>query len=275
MLSFSRNRQKQMENIIKQLEELASLDQSVLNSIEGVLENSPKGRIEVTTSKGYHRFYWVKGARKQYLGKRDAELVKALMDKFYFERMLHTASQQKELIHCFLDQFDPRALIRVYEEMHPERKKLVTPLILPDEEYAAQWKAESELAKKLHRNSFEKPGEFITLNGESVRSKSEKMIADLLRHINVYYVYEYPLKLANGIVFPDFKALNLRTRMAWYWEHEGMLDNPAYAESAVLKHLRYEHSGIFEGEQLIVTRETSQTPLSTKDIEMFIIKYLL
>ena len=264
-----------MEDIIKQLEELASLDQSVLNSIEGILENCPKGRLEVTTSKGYHRFYWVNGAHKQYLGKRDAELVKALMDKSYFERMLRTANQQKDLIHSFLNQFDPRALIRVYEEMHPEHKKLVTPLILPDDEYAAKWKAEAELAKKLHRNSFEKPEDFITLNGESVRSKSEKMIADLLRHFNVCYVYEYPLKLANGIVFPDFKALNLRTRMAWYWEHEGMLDNPIYAEAAVQKHLRYERSGIFEGEQLIVTRETSQTPLSTKTIEMFIKKYLL
>ena len=159
--------------------------------------------------------------------------------------------------------------------MHPERKRIVTPLILPDEEFARQWKAEGELAKKLRQNSFEKPEGFTTLNGEQVRSKSEKMIADLLRHHNVFYVYEYPLKLMDGFIFPDFMALNFRTRKTWYWEHEGMLDNPDYAERAVKKHLRYERSGIFEGEQLIVTRETSQTPLSTKSIELFIRKYLL
>lgn len=264
-----------MDEFIKKLTELAREDQSVVSSLDEMLANAPKGRIEVTTSHGHHRFYWVNDAQKQYLGKRDSDLIKALMEKFYCKRMLLAANRQLELVRHFLEQFDPRALIRVYEEMHPERKKFVTPLILPDDEFARQWKAEGELAKTLHHNSFEKRGEFITLNGEQVRSKSEKMIADLLRHYDVLYIYEYPLKLADGFIFPDFKALNYRTRETFYWEHEGMLDNLDYADRAVNRHLRYERSGIFEGEQLIVTRETSQTPLSTKSIELFIRKYLL
>lgn len=105
---------------------------------------------------------------------------------------------------------DPRALIRVYEDMHPERKKIVTPLVLPD-----------------------------------------------------------------GVIYPDFTVPNLRTRMIFYWEHEGMLDNPGYGERMVRKNIRYTRAGIYPGEQLIMSMESSEHPLSTKDIEALIFKYLL
>ena len=212
---------------------------------------------------------------KQYLGKKDADLARSLMEKSYYQKLLKTVDKQCALLAHFLETFNPRALIQVYEDMHPERKKIVTPLVLPDEEFARQWKDEAELLKSLYPNKMEKPGEFFTQNGEQVRSKSEVLIANLLRHHNLTYGYELPLILPDGIIYPDFTVLNLRTRTIYYWEHEGMLDNPAYGERMVRKNTRYTRAGIYPGEQLIMSMESSEYPLSTKDIEALILKYLL
>ena len=77
------------------------------------------------------------------------------------------------------------------------------------------------------------------------------------------------------MVFPDFKLLNKRTRKTIYWEHFGMMDDPDYLDTAIQKIQRYARSGIFLGDTLIVTFETSRRPLSTKDIELLIQKHLL
>ena len=245
------------------------------DALRQLLQKCPNGRLEVTTAGREHRYYWVNENRRQYLGKKDSALTQGLMEKYYYRRMLKAADERSALLQHFLDHYDARALIRPFEEMHPERKKIVTPLVLPDEEFIRQWKADAELLKSLHPNTIEKPGEFFTKNGEQVRSKSEVMIADMLYHLNLTYVYEYPLKLKDGFIYPDFTVPNLRTRMIWYWEHEGMLDNPGYGERMVVKNIRYTRSGIYPGEQLIMSMESSEHPLSTKDIEALIYKYLL
>ena len=65
--------------------------------------------------------------------------------------------------------------------------------------------------------------EFYSNNGVRVRSKSELIIANLLEQYDVPYKYEMPLSLdENGIVRPDFIALNVRLRSEYVWEHLGM-----------------------------------------------------
>lgn len=53
-----------------------------------------------------------------------------------------------------------------------------------------------------------------------------------------------------------------------------MMDNPAYAEKAVNKIHTYEQNGIFQGEDLLFTYETSKSPLSQKGIMRMIQRYL-
>lgn len=45
------------------------------------------------------------------------------------------------------------------------------------------------------------------------------------------------------------------------------MDDPIYARSAVKKIYGYEQNGIFEGERLILTYETDETIINTRDIE--------
>ncbi len=59
-----------------------------------------------------------------------------------------------------------------------------------------------------------------------------------------------------------------------YWEHNGKVDDPAYAKNMVKKIQAYENNGIFPGEKLILTYETEQTILNTSKIEQLVKRYL-
>lgn len=74
---------------------------------------------------------------------------------------------------------------------------------------------------------------------------------------------------------PDFTVLSKRTRREWYWEHNGKMDDPGYARKAIKKLQNYEKNNIFVGEKLILTYETEQNVIQTKDIERLAKKYLL
>ena len=68
-------------------------------------------------------------------------------------------------------------------------------------------------------------------------------------------------------IYPDFTILNPETREEIYWEHFGMLDEPEYANKAILKLNEYELNGIHLGHQLIATFETSSQPLDISLVE--------
>ena len=189
--------------------------------------------------------------------------------------MLKEAADESCTLRRFIKHFDPNAHVRIYENMHEQKKRWISPLVLSDEDYADKWLAEAQAECALKKNTFPKETEYQTMNGELVRSKSEKMLADGFYSFGVRYVYEPAVTLSDGTVFSDFLALNQRTRVAKYVEHFGMMDKPEYAADAVRKIKRYEKSGFFLGDLLVVTWETSLSPLGTNEIEAMIRKHFL
>ena len=101
----------------------------------------------------------------------------------------------------------------------------------------------SETAKRL-TNLFEAPSRvelmdrFLeerlihrTRRGESVRSKSEVIIADLLYSKKIDYSYEAPLVGKDGKArYPDFTFEEDETGLKVYWEHLGMMQVPEYRD---------------------------------------------
>ena len=55
-----------------------------------------------------------------------------------------------------------------------------------------------------------------------------------------------------------------------YWEHRGMMDDRMYMKHAVQRLKEYAKSGIFVGDNLLITEETSTLPLGTNEIESVI-----
>ena len=174
-----------------------------------------------------------------------------------------------------IKRYQPSLKKTLFHSLHPAKQKLFTPLLLPDEAFAENWKNDLSERRNLTPNSYPMDRSFQTKEGSAVRSKSEKIIADLLFDSGVPYVYEAPLYGKRSALFPDFTMLNVRTRTTVYWEHFGMTDHAEYAAGIPQKLNAYEAAGVRLGETLIVTFETSASPIDVKSIKGWITRMLL
>lgn len=157
-------------------------------------------------------------------------------------------------------------------KLHTQRQLLVTPIEPIWEKELVRWYDSEYHGKEF----YEGTAEIVTEKGERVRSKSEKILADYFYRNNILYQYEKPLYLKGyGTVYLDFTFLSKKTRKEIYWEHEGMMDKPEYAKSAVKKIESYQRNGIHLGERLILTFETELTVLNSQIVEELVEKYLV
>ena len=157
-------------------------------------------------------------------------------------------------------------------KLHTQRQLLVTPVEPIWEKELAKWYDSEYHGKEF----YEGTAEIVTEKGERVRSKSEKILADYFYRNNILYQYEKPLYLKGyGTIYPDFTFLSKKTRKEIYWEHEGMMDKPEYAKSAVKKIESYQRNGIHLRERLILTFETELTVLNSQIVEELVEKYLV
>ena len=94
---------------------------------------------------------------------------------------------------------------------------------------------------------------YLTENGERVRSKSEVIIANLLKDKGINYTYEETLQIGDIKLHPDFTLIiNNKT---YYWEHLGMLNNKKYVTDWKRKKQTYASAEITENNNLIITTE--------------------
>ena len=157
-------------------------------------------------------------------------------------------------------------------KLHTQRQLLVTPVEPIWEKELVRWYDSEYHGKEF----YEGTAEIVTEKGERVRSKSEKILADYFYRNNILYQYERPLYLKGyGTVYPDFTFLSRKTGEEIYWEHEGMMDKPEYAKSAVKKIESYQRNGIHLGERLILTFETELTVLNSQIVEELVERYLV
>jgi len=202
-------------------------------------------------------------AKNRYIRKAEIELARNLAQKEYNDDIIDKATKQLHSIQNAIATLSSNQLTDSYSKLTYQRKILVTPAVLTDDEYAEEWLKQNNRCKEI-RNV---PTEIITQRGETVRSKSEKSIADMLDRLNIPYFYEFPLKLGNVTIHPDFTILNKRLRKVFYLEHLGMLDSINYVEDALVRVRKYEKSGIILGDQLLLTHETSTKAIDTRTLE--------
>ena len=112
-------------------------------------------------------------------------------------------------------------------------------------------------------------------SGNIVRSKSETIIDMLLYTNKIPFRYEALLQLGESSIFPDFTIRHPKTGDYYYWEHFGMMDNPAYFKKVTPKLDLYISHGIIPSIQLITTYETKEHPLSVDTISHLIEQYFL
>lgn len=255
-----------------ELEELCKLK----SRVEDSLKYAPKGILHSEMAQGKYPQYYVveendinqKGSSRsrKYIRKNELEQAKKLAQKEYDRLVLENIKKRERAIREILKTEYYADIHTLYKKMSPAKQFLVTPYVWDNESYIKQWK---EITKS-EKNSFPFSNSFQTDNGELVRSKSEKIIADKLNQKRIPYKYEMGLKLGDNVVYPDFTILKMSTREEVYLEHFGMMDNPDYCKKALEKIELYECNGIRLGERLFVSLESSLKSLSSRYIEILL-----
>ena len=257
--------------LITKVDELDKLQSKAEKSIK----KAPEGTLVLSECRGTTQYYYKteKNQKKgRYISKKNRKLIKALAQKDYDLSFLQELAGQKKNIIRILGLLPEKELTEIYKGLSDRRKELVEPHLMTDEQYVEQWMNTQYIGKTFLDNM----SVLITDRGEQVRSKSEKIIADKLNLMGIPYKYECPLKLNGyGTVYPDFTLLNIRNRQEIYLEHFGMMDNPEYAQKAVLKLDTYMKNGIYPGKNLLLTFETYQKPLDIRGVEQMLKEFVL
>lgn len=244
-----------------------------LNELEEKSTKYPDGRLTTGTSNGTIQYFFVDGNKKEYIKSNRRNVAAKLAQKEYENKLICVIKDRIKVIDKLIDKLEnSTTLDDCYYNMTRGKQLLIEPAYISDEEYAKIWKSEIYKTKGIDTNI----GEIITNNGERVRSKSEKIIADTLERRGIPYKYEYPLKLKSGfIIYPDFLILNKRTRKEYYLEHLGMIDDTDYVKNAFRRIEEMQRQGIIIGKKLLITAETSDEPLDIRILNKLIGEFLL
>lgn len=276
--------------------ELEELDR-IIKCCELSLKKAPEGKLRISNTGKYPQYYHRKNTKDingSYLSKKDYKSIKGLAQKEYDIKLLNIAIKQKELVHKCMMQMGWNNIDNLYLSYPLAKQKYIQPYVLTDEEYVKQWeeqkanqkqeylrcihsgKCTDYEVKKFHMMEMSSEEGIKTDRGELVRSKSEKIIADKLYHLDIPYVYEQPLYLKKfGYIFPDFVMLNVRERREYVGEHFGMMDDLEYVDHAMRKIETYIKHDIYIGINLIVTHESKNHPLSIQALEKMVHQFLL
>ena len=264
-MRLSINNMRKREEYLKEL----------IQEKENALREVPEGFLKISYSHGKPQYKLISGKEKKkelYIHSNDIELVRKLAQKTYDERVLKKAKDEIQSISSLVELYEKGNCDDVYDGFSVTRKSLVTPIMIPDDEFVRQWLDDDYEGLGFEEGSPEHYSE----RGLRVRSKSEASIADKYDGRGIPMKFEKPLRLKGyGTAYPDFTVLSVRFRKVFIHEHMGMMDDPVYAEQNVKKIVAYEKNGYFPGKNLILTFETKQQPFDPRLMDDIIEQYLL
>ena len=248
--------------------------EKILGIVEKQLKDAPKGNLCISKSHGTFQYFMTPEGnpnKRFYLNRKKRNIAIGIAQRDYYKKLLDVLRRNNTALENFINSYSPLDLINCYTKLPQARSLLVTPLFLGSKEYAQKWQnIEYEHKKEIPE------GNLVSLKNEPMRSKSEVIIANLLKERNIPYHYEYPVHMKNGATFHvDFLCLNTRTRQEFYWEHCGRMDDLEYTTNMTRRIRDYATTGIISGKNLILTMETAKTPLDIQQVECMINTFLL
>lgn len=260
------------------LKELLKKEEERLRAIKRIvdkrLDNVPDGTLRITSTRKKRVQYMHctdNDTKGKFIKQENNELAYMLAQKSYDQKVKRLVDKRLKQVEKIAREYEDNEMAEIFDNLHSIRKTLVKPVEKPWEQRLAEWKSVPYTGKEFAENV----PVIYTKKGERVRSKSEKIIADIFYDLGIEYKYECPLKLKGyGTVYPDFTILRKRDGNEIYWEHDGRMDDPKYAEKAVRKINSYTANGYFLGDNLIVSFESSVAVLNDRIIKKMISKYI-
>lgn len=230
----------------------------------------PKGELTIRKSAGKYFFY--RGYRGKWIGiGKDSDLKQKLVRKCILKNMIAACD-----INCkLLDQ--SIVLSRKTADLKGRSLHGITyeriRRLFPTAYYAYSEEQRRWMVSGSYRNHFNEAGlKYVTACGIKVRSKSERIIADLLAEHHIAFRYEAEFVTDRGSLFPDFMIMRRDGKIV-IWEHLGLMDDADYYRKACDKIERYRMEGFTQHTNLICTYE--EDIVSPETLNDIIARYIL
>ena len=216
------------------------------NVIENYVRGLPKGRLHIRKNgnKCYYNL-WHNGKEKGIT--KNKELIKTLQLRQILEKELKRIEAEELYVVKTLERIND-----IEEDDILARKWLEEPW----EKYAAY------PDKLLYR----------TKSGIMVRSKSEKIIADMLYEYGLPFRYECGIECDGEYLWPDF-VIRKKNGEIVIWEHMGLMSRQDYFYKNIEKIKKYRSVGFVQHNNLICTWEEDLYDI--EELKKIIEKFLL
>ena len=161
-----------MEKFRKILEARKQKLLHIKNEKEKVLSNVPQGNLRICNNKGRIQYYYrtnPKDFNGVYLREQDKELAKQLAQKDYDKKVLTEVEKELIATERYLKATKSLELKQIYETLHQERQKLITPIWLPDDEFIKVWEETKYEGKEFIEGSPEYYTKKNPLNSKTLK----------------------------------------------------------------------------------------------------------
>ncbi|MFQ7473003.1 MAG: hypothetical protein ACLRLX_02200 [Anaerovoracaceae bacterium] len=237
------------------LHELKNLFLTEKNKIEKLsreIKAMPKGELVIKKTSSRFLVY-----------KKNGDIEKSIMSDKEMQRILARKCFIKNQIAQYKVNCEVlKAAIETCEKRSQSNKKYLHKVtyerlqyIFPEEDY--KFCKEQILWKNNcgKRNQYKSENlKYRTRSGIFVRSKSERMIADVLNDLGVVFRYEAEFFAEGKHYYPDFTILCSDGNFI-LWEHFGLMNDKNYALNSYLKIEKYRQAGYKTNKNLICTYE--------------------
>ena len=257
----------------RQLKKLEEKYRTIEKKIGQLSQKHIKGWLEINQTKSgpnyYHCYYDCKRGKtvRKYIKKKDMDIAKDLARNAYYKKLKALLADRLPMLERLNESYREDEIDSLYEDLPPMRQALIEPICTTKKGRLSKWLEQPYSGNPMAKGSTE----IVTNRGEIVRSKSEKILADMFNAANVPYKYECPLRLHDDHpIYPDFTFLDPVTLKEIYWEHFGLMDDEEYANRALEKIKTYEAAGIYLGDRLLVSFESGQVFLNLESVRRII-----
>ena len=215
-----------------------------ISDIQQQLKQLPHGKLIISHNGENIKWYSSDGHSKKYIPKSDRALAEQLALRKYLTSLLEELLQEKKAIN-FYDRHRPKAIKSsiLLQDVSLGYSELLSPYFQLSPSHTAWMQETYDRNSKNSENLIYK-----AVNGISVRSKSEAIIAMLLYTNKIPFRYECALNLG---------------------------DSPGYCQNAFSKQQLYAAHGILPSVHLLTTYENQAYPLNTELVEKMIYYYFL
>lgn len=247
---------KERDFVERILNRLLQIEKMRFRSLNTELRQLPGGRLIIRKRGRKYFMYRLKDGKEQ--GMTGKAIAQQLARKCFIENQMYICRENCRILERAAEEME-----RAREIVESGKKKSLGGAtyrrlgeVMDETVYGFSAGERKWMERNSGRNPFKREDlRYMTRQGVAVRSKSERMIADLLNGYGLVYRYEGKLVVEDGVFYPDFIIIAKDGRKV-IWEHMGLMDNDDYRSRANVKINAYLKAGFRQHTDLICTVES-------------------